>query len=132
LLVYGVLGLPALLGVAGLGIYARSNEKKLLLASLGDAANRGLLPAADVLWLADLRGRRHARHQAKQLGGEQGLQAMRDYQRAAVELGFLHNRFMRGVAPADYQDRGAHYVTEIRAIRPFLSFGSQHTGAPTR
>ena len=43
---------------------------------------------------------------------------MKDYQRAAVELGFLHYRYLRGTPPDDYAARGAAYVTEIGAVRP--------------
>jgi RsiW-degrading membrane proteinase PrsW (M82 family) len=126
--VYLLVGLPAFVGIALLAVFARRNERTMLLSSLGDAAARGLLPMADVPWLADLRGRRTARAHARRWGGETGLQAMRDYQRAAVELGFLHHRYLRGVAPPDYAARGAHYVTEIRAVRPYLVFA----GAPGR
>jgi hypothetical protein len=50
---------------------------------------------------------------------------MRDYQTAAVELGFLHHRYLRGTPPTDYLARGASYVTEIRAVRPYVAFPGQ-------
>ncbi len=50
---------------------------------------------------------------------------MKDYQRAAIELGFLHHRYLRGTPPDDYAARGAAYLTEIRAVRPHVSFPGQ-------
>ncbi|MGI8645683.1 MAG: PrsW family intramembrane metalloprotease [Nocardioides sp.] len=128
--VYVVLMAPALIGIALLAVFARRSERQLLIASLDDAARRGLLPASDIPWLVDLGARRRARAFAHQQGGDTGKRAMRDYQQAAVELGFLHHRFLRGTPPDDYAERGAAYVTEIRAVRPFVSFPGQLV--PTR
>jgi hypothetical protein len=50
---------------------------------------------------------------------------MRDYQQAAVELGFLHHRFLRGVPPPDFLERGQLYVERIAAARPFVVFPGQ-------
>ena len=50
---------------------------------------------------------------------------MKDYQRAAIELGFLHYRYLRGTPPDDYAARGAAYLTEIGAVRPHVSFPGQ-------
>ena len=38
---------------------------------------------------------------------------MRDYQQAAVELGFLHYRYLRGTPPPDFAARGQEYVARI-------------------
>jgi RsiW-degrading membrane proteinase PrsW (M82 family) len=54
-----------------------------------------LVGAADVHMLSALSRRRQARHQAKIYGGKRGLRAMNDYQRAATELGLLHERAAR-------------------------------------
>ena len=97
----------------------------MLIAALEDASRRGLLPASDIPWLVDLGARRRARAYAEQQGGDAALQAMRDYQTAAVELGFLHHRYLRGTPPTDYLARGASYVTEIRAVRPYVAFPGQ-------
>jgi hypothetical protein len=50
---------------------------------------------------------------------------MREYQQAAVELGFLHHRFLRGTAPRDFALRGQQYVARIGAARPFIAFPGQ-------
>jgi RsiW-degrading membrane proteinase PrsW (M82 family) len=128
--VYIVLMVPAFVGLVVLGVWARRSEARMLTAALTDAAQRGLLPATDIGWVVDLRGRRAARQYAKQHGGDDGARAMRDYQQAATELGFLHHRLLRGTAPADYQLRGQDYLVRINAVRPRIAFPGQVV--PTR
>ena len=55
---------------------------------------------------------------------------MRDYQQAAIELGFLHHRYLRGTAPADFAARGQDFLARINAIRPRIAFPGQVV--PTR
>jgi RsiW-degrading membrane proteinase PrsW (M82 family) len=124
-IVYVVLILPALVGLTALAVWARSSERRVLQAALTDAADRGLVPREDIPWLVDLRARRQARAHAEARGGKQGLRTMKDYQRAGVELGFLHHRYLRGTAPSDFATRGRQFVTELRAIRPAISFPEQ-------
>ncbi len=128
--VYLVLMAPALIAIGIFAVLARRSERRLLLVSLDDAAKRGLLPASDIPWLVDLGARREARAYAKERGGDAGVKAMRDYQQVAIELGFLHHRYLRGTPPDDYPVRGASYITEIRAVRPSISFPGQLV--PTR
>jgi hypothetical protein len=97
----------------------------MLVASLTDAAQRGLIPATDIGWLVSLRARRVSRAFALEHGGPQAHRAMRDYQQAAVELGFLHHRFLRGTAPPDFAARGQVYVERIAAARPYVVFPGQ-------
>ena len=47
---------------------------------------------------------------------------MREYQQQAVELGFLHDRYLRGTAPPDTGERGAVMVRRLRALRPYVGF----------
>jgi hypothetical protein len=42
------------------------------------------------------------------------------YQNEAVELGFLHSRYLRGVAPPDFALIGQEHVERMRALRPGL------------
>ena len=102
----------------------------MLTVALHDAARRGLVPATDIPWLVGLGARRAAREHARRLGGAEGEEAMRDYQQAAVELGFLHHRYLRGVPPPDFAARGQHYVERLGAVRPYISFPGQVV--PTR
>jgi RsiW-degrading membrane proteinase PrsW (M82 family) len=125
ILVYLVLMAPAFLGAVGFAVWARRSERKMLTAALGDAAARGLIPATDIGWVVDLGARRQSRQFARSMGGSQGLDAMRDYQQAVVELGFLHHRYLRGTPPPDFAARGQEYVARIAQVRPFIAFPGQ-------
>jgi RsiW-degrading membrane proteinase PrsW (M82 family) len=125
ILVYLVLMAPAFLGAVGFSVWARRSERKMLTAALDDAAARGLIPATDIGWVVDLGARRQSRQFAKRLGGDEGLEAMRDYQQAVVELGFLHSRYLRGTPPPDFSERGHDYVARIAQVRPFIAFPGQ-------
>ena len=35
---------------------------------------------------------------------------MREYQAAAIELAYLHHRYLRGTAPHDFAERGQEHV----------------------
>ena len=87
---------------------------------LDDAARRGLLPATDIAWLTDLGARRRGRAVVRAQGGPGAVAALQDYQQAAIELGFLHSRYLRGVAPSDFAVVGQEHVMRMRALRPHL------------
>jgi protease PrsW len=125
IVVYLVLLAPAFLGAVGFAVWARRSERRMLAAALSDAATRGLIPATDIGWVVDLGARRQSRGYAKAMGGQAGLRAMRDYQQAVVELGFLHSRYLRGTAPPDFAERGREYVARIAAVRPHIGFPGQ-------
>ncbi|WP_243057884.1 PrsW family intramembrane metalloprotease [Nocardioides sp. SR21] len=130
LLTYFVLMAPAFVGLVGLAVWARSSERRMLTSALTDAAGRGLMPATDIGWVVDLGGRRQSRAYARARGGREAEQAMRDYQQAAVELGFLHYRFLRGTPPPDYAARGQQFLQRIDDLRPSIAFPGQVV--PTR
>lgn len=121
---------PMFLATAAFAVWSRSAERRMLTLALGDAARRGLLPATDIGWVVDLAGRRRSRAWARALGGPAAERAMRDYQQAAVELGFLHHRYLRGTAPPDFAVRGQAYIQRIALCRPYISFPGQVV--PTR
>ena len=127
---YLLIMVPAFAGFVSLGVWSRRSERRMLTAALGDAAQRGLVPATDIGWVVDLKARRQARAYAKQVGGKAGEDAMREYQQAAIELGFLHHRYLRGTAPKDFSARGGDYVARINAVRPTIAFPGQVV--PTR
>ena len=127
---YVVLMAPAFLGVLGLAVWSRSSERRMLASALSDAAGRGLIPATDIGWVVDLRARRQARAYARRIGGRPGERAMRDYQQAAIELGFLHYRLLRGTPPPDYAARGQQFLQRIDVLRPSIAFPGQVV--PTR
>jgi RsiW-degrading membrane proteinase PrsW (M82 family) len=128
--VYLVLMLPAFVVLASLATWARSNERRMLINALNDAAARGLIPGNDIGWVVELRGRRESRRYARQHGGPVAERAMRDYQQAAIELGYLHHRFLRGTAPPDFAQRGQAYVDRIAAVRPWVFFPGQGVPVP--
>ncbi len=129
-LTYATMMFPAFLGLTAFALYRRHSERGLMAAALNDAADRGLLPATDIPWLVDLPARRRARIHAKQVAGIPGERAMREYQGAAIELGYLHHRYLRGTAPADFAQRGHEHVQVLNAVRPRISFPGQLV--PTR
>ena len=128
--VYIAVMAPAFLGLVALAVWARRSEKRMLTAALSDAAHRGLVPATDIGWLVDLGARRTSRQHARTQGGDPAHRAMRDYQQAAIELGFLHHRYLRGTPPPDFAARGQAYVARIAAARPHVSFPGQVVPTP--
>jgi RsiW-degrading membrane proteinase PrsW (M82 family) len=121
-LTYLFLMVPAFLLMAGFAIWARQREGQMLARSLSDAAQRGFLSPYEVPWLVRISGRRAARAHAEAVGGEPALQVMQEYQEQAIELGFLHDRFLRGTAPADVVPRGQAMVDRLAALRPYVVF----------
>ena len=127
---YVVLMAPAFVALTGLAVWVRSSERRVLAAALTDAAQRGLVPATDIGWVVDLGARRRSRAYARQVGGRPAERAVREYQQAAIELGFLHYRFLRGTPPPDYAARGQQFLQRIAALRPSIAFPGQVV--PTR
>lgn len=121
-LTYVVMMVPAFLMLAGFATWARRREGVMLTRALTDAAGRGFLSQAEVPWLVRLPARRASRSYALAHGGPQAERAMREYQQQAVELGFLHDRYLRGTAPADFAERGTFMVRRLDALRPYVLF----------
>ncbi|WP_067434278.1 PrsW family intramembrane metalloprotease [Nocardioides jensenii] len=120
--VYFLVMFPVLVLVVALAVWTRSRERGLLARALHDAAGRGLIPTGDIPHVVDLRARRQARAFARAHGGQSGARAMRDYQQAAVELGYLHHRVLRGTAPRNFAERGQAFVERMHAVRPMIAF----------
>jgi RsiW-degrading membrane proteinase PrsW (M82 family) len=119
---YLFLMVPAFVMLAGFALWARRREGQMLARALSDAAHRGYLGQHEVPWLARIPGRRAARRHARAVAGEDGLRAMQEYQEQAIELAFLHDRFLRGTAPVDVLPRGQTMVDRLAALRPHVSF----------
>ncbi len=58
--------------------------------------------------------------------GPQARRTMVAYQNEAVELGFLHSRYLRGVAPPDFAALGQEHVDRMRALRPGPRLATAH------
>jgi RsiW-degrading membrane proteinase PrsW (M82 family) len=117
---YLLLMVPGFLVLVGFAIWARRREGALLAAALTDCARRGFLHPNEVPWLARIPARRVCRRHAAAVGGEPALTAMKLYQSEAIELGFLHHRFLRGTAPANYRELGEAHVQRMFLLRPGL------------
>jgi RsiW-degrading membrane proteinase PrsW (M82 family) len=117
---YLVLMVPAFLVLAGFAIWSRRREGALLAASLTDCARRGFLHPNEVPWLARIPARRACRRHAAAVGGDAAETAMKLYQTEAIELGFLHHRFLRGTAPPNYRELGEAHVQKMFLLRPHL------------
>ncbi|QNN53425.1 PrsW family intramembrane metalloprotease [Nocardioides mesophilus] len=113
---------PAFLMLAVFATWARSREATMLTRALQDAAARGYLGQAEVPWLVRLPARRASRAYALRAGGPTAERVMRDYQQEAIELGFLHDRYLRGTAPVDFAERGTVMVQRMAALRPHVLF----------
>jgi protease PrsW len=117
---YFMLMVPAFLVLVGFAIWSRRREGALLAAALTDCARRGFLHPNEVPWLARIPARRACRRYAAEVGGEPARTAMQLYQTEAIELGFLHHRFLRGTAPPDYRELGEAHVQRMFLLRPRL------------
>jgi protease PrsW len=113
---------PAFFVLVGFAVWARYREGRMLTRALTDCADRGFIAHEEVPWLVRLAGRRAARRSARERGGPVAAKAMAEYQQQAVELGFLHDRFLRGSAPADFVERGQERVDHLAALRPHVRF----------
>ncbi len=127
---YFLVMVPAFLLMVAFAIWARRREGVLLATSLTDCARRGFLEPFEVPWLTRLPARRVSRRHAERVGGEPALEAMKAYQTEAIELGFLHYRYLRGTPPAHYGELGQEHVRRMFELRPHLIWPtSQPTGA---
>jgi RsiW-degrading membrane proteinase PrsW (M82 family) len=117
-LTYLFVMVPGFFLVVGFAIWARRREAKVLTDALTDCARRGFIDPAEIPWLVRLPARRAARKNAQAVGGREARTTMASYQQQAVELGFLHSRFLRGTAPRDFTERGQYLVDAMRQLRP--------------
>lgn len=126
---YLLLMVPAFVVMVAFAVWSRRREGVLLANALTDCARRGYLDAGEVPWLTRIPARRAARKYAARTGGEGALDAMKSYQSEAIELGFLHHRFLRGTAPAHYQELGQAHVVRMHQLRPALVWPQNLAGA---
>ena len=115
---YFFLMIPAFLLLSSVAIWSRAREGGVLTKALGDCAQRGFLDPSEIPWLARIPARRFARRYAEKVGGKPARRTMVAYQNEAVELGFLHSRYLRGVPPPDFALIGQEHVERMRILRP--------------
>lgn len=119
-LTYVVAMVPALALVLALGLWVRRREGRILAYALSDCARRGWLHPDEIAWTVSLSHRAAARSFAARLRGRDGARALREYQRAVTEMGFLHDRVMRGVAPRDANQRMGEIRYRMAMWRPYV------------
>ncbi|WP_310964259.1 PrsW family intramembrane metalloprotease [Nocardioides terrisoli] len=117
---YLFLMVPAFLLFAGFAVWARAREGRMLTSALADCAKRGFLDPSEIPWLVRLPARRACRRYAQRAGGTPARRTMAAYQREAIELAYLHHRYLRGTAPAGFEALGQQHVEALRALRPRL------------
>jgi hypothetical protein len=122
--------IPGLLVLIGLAVWFRVREGRMLTRSLADLAQRGYVAPQDISWLVRLPGRRTALREAAMRGGPEAERLMQDYQQQAIEFAALHNRVLRGTAPADHGEHGALMAQRLAALRAHLMATEQP--APAR
>ena len=124
--------IPALLGMIAFALYVRGREGRLLTAALTDCARRGFLDPSEIPWLVRLPARRFCRRNAMRVGGQSARRTMAAYQTEAIELGYLHHRYLNGTAPSDFAVLGQEHVSRMATLRNGLVW-PQPTGrhAPT-
>ncbi|MGI8458622.1 MAG: PrsW family glutamic-type intramembrane protease [Propionibacteriaceae bacterium] len=110
--------LPVLGVVIGIGIWARRREGTMLSSALQQCAAMGWLGVDEIRWVASLSNRASARRWIQTHFGKPAAKIARDYQQTLTEMAFLHNRVMRGVAPAAVADTMAAILYRAAVLRP--------------
>ena len=123
---------PAFLLLSGFAVWSRRREGAVLTTALTDCAQRGFLDPAEIPWLSRIPARRFARRYAEKVGGPPARRTMVAYQNAAVELGFLHSRYLRGVAPPDFARSGRSTSSGCAPCDPRCSGPSRPATASRR
>jgi protease PrsW len=120
LLTYLVAMMPALALVLGIAVWVRRKEGRVLASALQDCARMGWLHPDEIPWVASPSHRAAACAFARRVRGPEGERALREYQRALTEMGFLHDRVMRGRAPTDAAERMAEIRFRMARWRPYV------------
>lgn len=114
---YVFLMVPAFVVVVGFALWIRRSEGRMLTRALADCVQHGYVLPHEVPWLVRLPARRAARRHARAVGGSDAVAAVAEFQATATELGFLHDRYLRGQAPAGFAERGRLLVERLAALR---------------
>src|SRR5918997_2101806 len=117
---YGVIMLPLLAVVLGVGIWARSREGKMLATVLQQLVPMGWIHPEEIRWIARLSDRLSARAYVKRIGGRQAAEALHEYQQTMIEIAFLHNRAVNQNAPRNINERMNVLLGRAAALRPYV------------
>lgn len=108
----------ALTGYVALRVLRKQAD--VVRAALGDAARRGWLHPAEIHWLVRFGDRAAARRFATRVAGKKAGKSLRTYQQTATEMALMHDRVLRGRAPADGVDRVVANLQRMHSWRPFV------------
>ena len=92
----------------------------MLTSALDQCARLGLISRAEIGWVATMKSRVAARKFARQVGGKPAARVLEDYQQTLTEIGFLHDRVLKGVAPTNFRERMAGLEHHLAVIRPYV------------
>jgi RsiW-degrading membrane proteinase PrsW (M82 family) len=119
-LVYGLFYLPLVIAAVVVMIWIRRREGRMLTNALDQCAQLGLISRAEIGWVATMKSRVAARKYARQVGGKPAVRVLEDYQQTLTEMGFLHDRVLKGVAPANFRERMAELEQHLATVRPYV------------
>jgi RsiW-degrading membrane proteinase PrsW (M82 family) len=119
-LVYGLFYLPLLIAAIIVMVWIRRREGRMLTSALDQCAQLGLICRAEIGWVATMKSRVAARKYARQVGGKPAVKVLQDYQQTLTEIGFMHDRVLKGVAPANFRERMAELEQHLAIVRPYV------------
>jgi hypothetical protein len=117
LIVYFLVILPILGGMASLVVWQRRREQRVVAAQLPGMAAAGWIADSEVSLLSSLTGRRGWRTAVRKRAGSHAAKAVHSYQTAATELAFLRDAVEHGTAGADADDRQRYLLATMLTAR---------------
>ncbi len=117
-LTYLFVMVPGFFLIVGFAIWARRRESVLLAEALTDCAKRGFIDPAEIPVAGPTARAPGGTPQRRGGRRSEARSTMAAYQQQAIELGFLHSRFLRGTAPHDFAQRGQYFVDTMSELRP--------------
>ncbi|MEO6473248.1 MAG: PrsW family intramembrane metalloprotease [Aeromicrobium sp.] len=121
LISYLILGI-VLIVLAIVVIVARSRQVRVLERSLHYVADRGWIHPDEVPYLSRFSYRKAARRYAKQNFGKPAAKVIKNYQRLATDMAFLHDAVMRERTKPNGIERTYALLDSMYALRPHLRF----------
>ncbi|WP_298177329.1 PrsW family intramembrane metalloprotease [Saccharomonospora sp.] len=112
--IYFLIMVPIFTAVVLIMAWQRRREQRIIAAALPGMAEAGWIAPSEVPLLADLRGRRQWRRQARKESGRAAAKAVGDYQAAVTELAFARRWADDG---DEHSSRHAELLAVLRRTR---------------
>ena len=109
-----------LMAITVLAIVVRVRQVQILERSLSYVAERGWIHPAEIPYLSRFGYRKAARRYAKANHGKAAARTVKQYQRLATEMAFLHDALMSGRNKPHGVDRTYALLDAMYALRPAL------------